>query len=288
MGNNISLEIIQNCEFGILKYIKSVCDKNGLKYFLAYGTLIGAVRHHGFIPWDDDIDIHMPREDYLKFLDIIDKDPHPYYRLISRETSPRFSHILSKMVDTRTKLTQRTYWSEKVPLGLYVDIFILDGAGNTRAEAESVYREAHNLYTHWQNACTILFPPNKSRRKSLKKWIRNLPDKVRGVRYWMDKHTEFCSQHPYYQSEFVSATGAGSRNPDRNIWERSCFGEGIEMPFCGELFRVPANWDAVLRPEYGDYTVLPPPEKRRSTHRYDLEIPDPAVLNAFTTIPTRP
>ena len=65
--NTVPLPVIQNGLFGILKYIRDVCDRNGLKYFLAYGTLIGAVRHQGFVPWDDDMDIQMPREDFLKF-----------------------------------------------------------------------------------------------------------------------------------------------------------------------------------------------------------------------------
>lgn len=278
----IPLEVIQNGEFRILQYIKGVCDRNNLKYFLAYGTLIGAIRHHGFIPWDDDMDIHMPREDYLKFVDIVKRDPHPYYRLISRETTPKFTHILPKVIDTRTQLTQKTSWSEKVQLGIYVDIFILDGAGNTRIEAEATYLAALTCFRQWHKAVHIMLPPGKDKKKSIKKWLHHIPYRLLGVRYYMDKHAEFCAQKSYYQYSYVGAMSAGTGNPARNVWLREWFGEGTGVMFNGEPFRAPQNWDAVLRPEYGDYMELPPPEKRRSTHRYVLQIPDPTVLRELS------
>ena len=278
MADNIPLEVIQNYEFEILKYIRDVCDRNGLRYFLAYGTLIGAVRHQGFIPWDDDMDIHMPREDYLKFVEYVTKHPHPYYKLVSRETSPKFTHILAKMIDTRTKLTQKTDWSEKVQLGVYVDIFILDGAGNSRVEAETTYLAAYSIFHQWWNAVFIMFLPGWRRRDSLRFWCENIPDKILGPRYYMDKHTAFCLQKPYYDYEYVGAMGASTEEPERNIWKREWFGNGTDVIFNNEVFRAPSDWDAVLRPEYGDYMVLPPPEKRHSTHKYELEIPNTDFL----------
>ena len=275
---NVPLEVIQNGEFRILQYIKGICDQNNLKYYLAYGTLIGAVRHQGFIPWDDDMDIHMPREDYLKFVEIVKKDPHPYYRLISRETSPKFTHILSKVIDTRTHLTQKTSWSEKVQLGIYVDIFILDGAGSSRVEAEATYLAALSCFRQWEKAVRIMFPPGKDKKLSFRKWLRHIPAKLLGVRYFMDKHAELCAQKSFYDYDYVGAMSAGTRNPSRNVWLQEWFGDGTDVIFNGEVFRAPQNWDAVLRSEYGDYMALPPAEKRRSTHRYVLEIPDPAVL----------
>ena len=284
MSTSIPLELIQTCELEILKHIRDLCDRNGLTYFLAYGSLIGAVRHQGFIPWDDDVDIHMPREDYLKLAEIMAREQHPYYRLISRETSPKFSHILAKVIDTRTKLRQRTYWSEKVPLGIYVDVFLLDGAGDTPEEAEAAYTEAYLCYRHWERAATIMFPPNKGHRYYFRKWLHNIPEKLKGVRYWMDQHTALCMRKSYYDCEFVAAMGAGSKSPARNVWKRDWFGNGTEVVFCGEFFRVPENWDLILRPEYGDYMQLPPPEKRVSRHSYDLTIPDPTVLEELSEL----
>ncbi len=279
MSKAIPLKTIQHFGFGILTYIRDLCDQNGLRYYLAYGTLIGAVRHQGFIPWDDDIDIHMPREDYLKFVDIVNKEPHPYYRLISRETSPRFSHILAKMIDSRTKLTQKTAWSEKVQLGVYVDIFVLDGAGNTLVEAEATYLNARACYSQWEKAATIMFPPQQERRFAFNRWCRNIPAKILGVHHFMDKHAAICMQKSFDACEYVGAMAAGTKEPSRNIWKRDWFGEGTSVVFNGESFRAPKNWDAVLRPEYGNYMVPPPVEKRNTNHQYILEIPDKLLLD---------
>ena len=122
---SVNLEQMQKIEFDILKYIKDVCDRNGVIYYLAYGTLIGAVRHSGFIPWDDDIDIHMAREEYFRFVEILKMNPHPYYKLVSRDTDKAFTAPLPKVIDTRINLIQDYGFIEKVTLGPYVDIFIL-------------------------------------------------------------------------------------------------------------------------------------------------------------------
>lgn len=90
MQEQFTLTKVQELEFGILQFIKKVCDENQIRYYLAYGTLIGAVRHKGFIPWDDDIDIMMPRKDYKKLLAILNEQQHPYYKLISADTDKRF------------------------------------------------------------------------------------------------------------------------------------------------------------------------------------------------------
>ena len=271
---DIPLEAIQNCEFGILQYIRDICEQNGLRYYLAYGTLIGAVRHQGFIPWDDDIDVHMPRKDYMRLTEIVAQHPHPFYRLISRETSSRFSHIVAKMIDTRTKLTQKTHWSEKVQLGLFVDIFVLDGAGNTTVEAEATYWDAFACYLQWEKAVTIMFPPGWDRKKSFNKWCHHIPAKILGVRYFINKHAAICMQRAYDDYQFVGALAAGTREASRNIWKREWFGDGIDVLFNGETFRAPSNYDAVLRPEYGEYMKLPPPAMRVAHHPCVVEIPN--------------
>ncbi len=270
----VSLKTIQNLEFEILKYIRDICDANGLRYYLAYGTLIGAVRHQGFIPWDDDMDIHMPRPDYMKFVEIVKANPHPYYKLISRETEPRFTLLVAKMIDSRTKLTQISLWKEKVQLGLFVDIFVLDGAGNTLEEAEAIYQKGYDCFQHWGNANTRMFYPGKGKFYSFRKWIRYSPERYYGVRRWMDRHFSLCVQKTYDTCEYISAMAAGTPQASRNVWRRDSFGVGKNVIFNEEVFRAPANWDAVLRPEYGGYMEPPPPYLQFAHHVYNLEVPD--------------
>ena len=275
MKNSVPFEIIQKYEFEMLKYIRQICDEHGLRYFLAYGTLLGAVRHQGFIPWDDDMDIHMPREDYLKFVEIIQKEPHPYYRLIARETTPEYTYLWPKLIDTRTKLTQTGDYIERVQLGIFVDIFILDGAGNTQEEAEARYRKAYLLYRQVKRAALKMVSPLENNFISFLRWIHHIPEKIMGIGYWMDKHAAFCAKMPYDDYAYVGAMSASSINPTRNVWRRDWFGNGTNLLFMGEYFRVPDDWDAVLRPEYGDYMQLPPEDKRKTSHTYTLELPEP-------------
>ncbi len=275
----LSTQQIQKCTFQILKYFKDVCTQNNLRYYLCYGTLIGAVRHQGFIPWDDDVDVHMPREDYLKMVGYLSDNPHPYFKLVSKETDLKFTAPLPKIIDTRTKVTQHYGYIEKVPLGIYIDIFILDGAGHTLAEGLDTYDQSFILYRHWLHADFKMFLPGQRRSVSFLRWVYHIPEKVFGIRYWLDKLDRFCEKRPFDDYEYVGAFNAGTPEASRNIWKREWFGAGKDVVFNGEVFTGPENYDAVLRPEYGDYMILPPPDKQVSNHCYDLEILDVTILD---------
>ncbi len=270
MKHALSQEEIQSCLLEILKYIRDVCKQNGLRYYLAYGTLIGAVRDQNLIPWDDDADIHMPRDDYESFLKIVTENPHPYYKLVSRETNPKYNRLWPRIVDTRTKTFQRSGWVQSVPVGLFVDIFILDGAGDSYEEAEETFQSAYAVFRHYERAVTKMFYLDKRRFISFLKWIHRMPEKIPGAGYWMDKHIAYCKNKKYDSCEYVGALGAGTSEPFRNIWKKECFAEGTDLILNGETFSGPADWDAVLRPEYGDYLTLPPVEERHPKHNYKV------------------
>lgn len=116
---------LKRIELDILKYIKTQCEKYNLRYYLAYGTLLGAVRHKGFIPWDDDIDIHMPREDYDKLIELEYNNPDSKYKLLSPKYNKDYYYSFAKMVDNETIL-EETGLKQIKELGVYVDIFPLD------------------------------------------------------------------------------------------------------------------------------------------------------------------
>lgn len=268
----LSIEQIQRLEFDILRYFKEVCDKNGLTYYLAYGTLIGAARHQGFIPWDDDMDVHMPRQDYKKLVEILRREEHPYYRLVSVETHPNFTAPLPKIIDTRTTLIQHYDLVERMPLGVYIDIFMLDGASDDFDEAKRRYLSSYALYRKWRKAETTLFPADKPKWVGLLRFIKNIPYKIHGISRYVKDLDRKNGELAFRDCDFVATFETGTLGPERNIWKRECFGEGQELPFWGVPFRVPHDYDAVLRSEYGDYMQLPPIEKRVSNHNYTLYV----------------
>lgn len=269
--SEFSLKEVQKIELDILKYIKEMCDKYHLEYYLAYGTLIGAVRHKGFIPWDDDIDIWMPKSDIKMLSKIMCEDSHPYYKLVSIYNVDSFTAPLPKIIDTRTRLVQHYGFIEKIPLGIYVDIFPLDGAGNTMEEAEKNYICAHKLYKHWIHADLTMFIPGIKKSISLLRWMKHVPEKMKGINYWLKKLDSYTDQFSFKDCEYVGVLTNMEDTPKGNVFHKSILGNDTYLQFEDEHFRVPQKYDELLTIQYGDYLRLPPKEKQISHHKYDIE-----------------
>lgn len=269
MNNEISLETSQKLVFDILKFYKNICDKNGLNYYIAYGTLIGAVRHKGFIPWDDDIDVFMPRKDYIKFVEIM-KNLKGRYQLVSFEVNKKFTAPLPKIIDTDTILIQQYDLYERVNLGLYIDIFIIDNAGDSYEEAFNFYCESYFAYTEWFKSDLKLFLSNKSKVHSILGFIKRLPYKIKGISHYLTKFNRIAERNYLKKTDYVAITNSGSSEVDKNIFLTSDFGEGVALEFENVLFRAPKNYKKLLSTEYGNYMELPPESKQVSHHSYKL------------------
>ena len=139
-----SLDEIKSIELSILKRVHSICEQNGIKYYLCGGTLLGAVRHKGFIPWDDDIDIYMKRRDYTKFVNLLKENAEIYaeegLELVNATTPRYYGRIISKVIDNTTVLQENDYKTDD-PIGIFIDIWPLDGTPNN-----NLYRKAYLIY----------------------------------------------------------------------------------------------------------------------------------------------
>lgn len=123
MKKKLSLDQVKETALQLLIYVDRICEENDLKYSLYYGTLLGAVRHKGFIPWDDDIDIVMLRPDYDKLLSILAKDET--YLLLDQSTRPDYRYTFAKLVDSNTYLESTQFYSGEDPeLGVFLNIFL--------------------------------------------------------------------------------------------------------------------------------------------------------------------
>ena len=139
----LSMDEIKSVELEILKYIHNFCIENDIKYFLNYGTLIGAVRHKGFIPWDDDIDICMFRKDYEKFIDLFSKDDG-IYKILSLETDDKYYNNFMKVINSKTKIEdERNY--KTYDLGIFVDIFPIDSFDDLKLVEKTYKLESFKL-----------------------------------------------------------------------------------------------------------------------------------------------
>ena len=128
---NEDLKILQACELENFKLFKKICDDNNLRYYMIGGTLIGVVRHNGFIQWDDDIDIGLPRPDYNKFLEIAPKYLPEYMEIVTKSSDPNFKCYFTRMINNKKKI----YWDQggyKAKIGVWMDIFPIDGLPDNR------------------------------------------------------------------------------------------------------------------------------------------------------------
>lgn len=157
----LSLREVQLGELEILKRLDSICREQGLKYFLYAGTMIGAVRHKAFIPWDDDIDVAMPRRDYDRLMAWWDEHgaQEAPLRMMNIHTNPKYIYPISRLCDTRYQVDYEG--TREYGLGLFVDIYPFDGCGSTQEEAEQILQSAARDAKMAYLASTVRFVPSQ-------------------------------------------------------------------------------------------------------------------------------
>lgn len=253
----IGLEELRSIQLDLLQKTAEFCDKNGLRYFLCGGTLIGAIRHKGYIPWDDDIDIAMPRPDYDRFVKIFNRSEN-YYQVVSLETNPEYAYAFAKVYDNRTELKELHY--NGIPFGVYIDIFPADGVKDA-AQIRKIML-LHKIL----NAKKA----NYSRRKLLNKIINTLaklillPFSAQQIARWMDNEArKYAFGSVPCAGLIANPLGVGEKV------EKSVFESDIYKEFEGRKYPVPIGYDTWLWSIYGDYMQLPPEEHRVSHHTFD-------------------
>ena len=258
---------LQVLSLEILKDVDAFCKANGIRYSMAYGTLLGAVRHKGFIPWDDDVDIVMMRSDYERFCHEYKSDK---YVLFPGAGNSENAYVAYARVADMEKTESRTYipWASRQDAGVRIDVFPLDYTSDDEKEHKQMYK----LF------CTVYDFSNQVRKANVKN-IPGMPLKfqikriVHSNRYnrrlarqsaeemagWLDMlMKKMCSTPTKHVSQFSC--------PDRNIrewFDVEDFENLIELPFEDTKFSAPANYDKVLKEWFGDYMQLPQVKERK-------------------------
>lgn len=272
----ISFRDAQLGAYEILKFLDAFCRKNNLTYFLMYGSLIGAVRDKGIIPWDDDIDIMMPRPDYDKLIQICSTENILPFKLFENSIVSEYPHPISRMSDQRYKTN---FANEKdYGIGLFVDIYPLDGVGNDLKRAHKLIKKAYR-----NASLCFLTSRKKFGRDNTKSKIRmavKFPAYIwanlLGNHHYIKKSIKLCKEYSYEESKYVSGIAQPfreSNGENKNIYLKEWF-EVIETEFEGRKFCIPKGYDKILKMGYGDYMV-PLPENQRDTHHtYDTYLID--------------
>lgn len=255
----ISLKELQKIEFDMLLHIKEFCNRNNLQYFLSNGTLLGAVKYGGFIPWDDDIDIFVPRNDYEKLLNQY-KDTERY-KLFSTERVEGYAFPFAKLCDMTTCRVEINN-NNGVDLGVDIDIFPLD---KWDLKAEKQAKEQINrmlmlrLSKNYKITSTSFF-------RTLAKKTSAFFCKCIGTSYFI-KRMQKCALKFTGESNHVGCV-IWPVYGKKEIIPADVFADTVEVEFEGEKFSVPIGYDTYLRSLYGDYEQDPPPEKQRTHHNY--------------------
>lgn len=255
----MSLEQIHECLLNILKDVDRFCTDNGIRYSLAYGTLIGAVRHKGFIPWDDDIDLLMPRPDFERFVVSYGQDMDARYRCLYRtdDARSRFLHFFAKVEDSWTVCRQGR--SDNYRFGVTLDIFPVDGKPEDSATWPQFERKLTSC-AHRLNICSTRFDLFNFRQPLFSKIEAHL----HGPHYWIAKCDQLMKAYHFETSGYAGSVSC-THNGTREIFRRELFEHYTRLEFEGCMFMAFENWDAFLVQQYGDYMKLPPANKR-ATH----------------------
>lgn len=260
----LSLQEIKQIELEILKEFHSFCVANNIRYFLAFGTLLGAIRYKGFIPWDDDVDVLVPRDDYDRLMTLFQDSDR--YRLYSFERNRKYRFPFAKLCDMTTSLTEIYYPNNGVDLGVNMDIFPLDYWDNDSEKAKEELRRIRKI-----NACLSYLKVDKPQTNNPLRYavwsVIVAYCKMRGSAHYIQKVIRECNKPEQRGSCYVGPK-VWPIWGERVIVSAEVFAETIEIEFEGEKFFAPAGYDTYLTSLYGDYLPEPPVEKRKTHHSF--------------------
>lgn len=250
------MQEIHNVQLGLLKELKRICDQNHIRYYLACGTCLGAVRHKGFIPWDHDVDVFMYYSDLQKLFKVRHQFSEDFF-LQGRETDPEFNYSIFRLRDSRTTMIEKCNQQLDINHGFCIDIYPL------------YFFPENKLLQHYNILASYLYRTYIAGRAPLNHgnlmklganvalWLtkgEKREKKIRQLRHELVKYKDGKYVLTYFGLDITPTSAI--------VYEKSWFEAPSELMFEGIRFSGPTNYDAYLKCKYGDYMELPPIEKR--------------------------
>lgn len=253
-----SLDEIKALELNILLLFDQYCKKNKLVYYLAGGTLLGAIRHKGFIPWDDDIDVCMPRKDYITFFNSFHCLNNRY--MARCNLIGNFTGAFGKLVDLNTHI-ENIYTKDDRSANVWIDIFPVDGLPEDLAEVKKIYKKC-SYYRRILRLADSRLGEGKTTLHKCSKYILKPLAQLYGKKRCVNNIETIAALYPYETSTYVGIVTNGLYGIGERMI-KSEFEQSTTVTFEHHNFPAFSCWDSYLTGIYGDYMQLPPIEKRK-------------------------
>lgn len=258
MGEEIHIQELREIQLDILDKVHTFCVERNIRYSLGGGTLLGAVRHKGYIPWDDDVDIMLPRPDYDRFLREFDSI-YSHLNIQNAFTDPEYVLPFSKIIDNRTVLIERTSDNNTLKSGVYIDVFPVDGLPSEK----ELYRFCRKLH-NWGRAVLYTSPSNTI--------VGKYPVLKKIYPFFISHEKAVCKMEKFISSfDFENAMFAGAisgRYGQKEHMYADIFRNYSDIDFEDRIYRCISAYDAYLTKHYGDYLKFPPKEMQVRNHNF--------------------
>ncbi len=252
VSKKATVKKMQQIIFRIMCDINDFCKKNNIRYYLSGGTCLGAVRHQGFIPWDDDADIMMPREDYERFIILFSKSYSKKYKISSLITNQNWQRPSARVCDLNSRITPTIYKEE--PMGVFVDILPIDGLPRGVLWQHLFFLNLRILNALRNSSVRTIYTPEE-KFKILKRMLRFITHHI-GPRFFAEIMDRYAKHYKFDKSEWV-AVSLGVHYWSKEIIKKTYMSESVYCKFEGEDFSIPIGYDLYLSNLYGNYMEIP-------------------------------